>query len=177
MKAVIRAAFEKTLADWAAAQAPAIPVAYENVAFKPPATGPYLRCFLLPAETVDNTMAGQLNEYRGLFQVNVVCTACTGPTDAEFITAGIAALYPAKSRMTFAGLTVMVATPMTCPDCVEFVHKEAVVCHHCGCKLTQGAKKKAMLGQKEVLDASDRITRQAWVPPGYFTHAPALERT
>lgn len=112
MKAVIRAAFEKTLADWAAAQTPAIPVAYENVAFKPPAVGPYLRCFLLPTDTVDNTLAGQLSEYRGLFQVNVVCPAGTGPTDAEAITAGISALYPAKSRMTFAGLTVMVATPM-----------------------------------------------------------------
>lgn len=112
MKAIIRAAFEKTLADWAAAQTPAIPVAFENVAFKPPATGPYLRCFLLPADTVDNTMAGQLSEYRGLFQVSVVCPAGTGPTAAEALTAAITALYPAKARMTFAGFTVMVATPM-----------------------------------------------------------------
>lgn len=112
MKAIIRAAFEKTLADWAAAQTPKIPVAFENVGFKPPASGPYLRCFLLPADTIDNTMAGQLSEYRGLFQVNVVCSAGAGPIDAEALTASIAALYPAKSRLSFGGQTVMIATPM-----------------------------------------------------------------
>ncbi|WP_368640481.1 phage tail terminator-like protein [Castellaniella ginsengisoli] len=112
MKTIIRAAFEKTLADWAAAQTPKIPVAYENVAFTPPATGPYLRCFLLPADTADNTMAGQLSEYRGLFQVNVVCPAGTGPTAAEALTAAITALYPAKSRLSFGGQAVMIATPM-----------------------------------------------------------------
>lgn len=112
MKAVIRAAFEKTLADWAAAQTPAIPVAYENVAFKPPATGPYLRCFLLPADTVDNTLSGQLSEYRGLFQVNVVCPAGMGPVGAEVLTAAIASLFPAKSRLNYAGKTVTIATPM-----------------------------------------------------------------
>lgn len=112
MKEIIRAAFEKTLADWAAAQTPAIPVAYENVSFTPPATGPYLRCFLLPADTVDRTIAGSLTEYNGLFQVNVVCPAGTGPTAAEALTAAIAALFPAKSRLSFDGQTVMVATPM-----------------------------------------------------------------
>lgn len=112
MKDIIRAAFERTLADWAAAQTPAIPVAFENVAFKPPATGPYLRCFLLPADTVDNTMAGQLSEYRGLFQVNVVCPAGTGPTAAEALTAAIAALYPARGRLSYSGKAVLIATPM-----------------------------------------------------------------
>lgn len=112
MKAIIRAAFEKTLADWAAAQTPAIPVAYENVAFKPPATGPYLRCFLLPADTVDNTLAGQMSEYRGLFQVNVVFPAGTGPVGAEVLTAAIAALFPAKSRLTYSGQFVAITTPM-----------------------------------------------------------------
>ncbi len=28
------------------------------------------------------------------------------------------------------------STHVTCPDCAEFVRKEANVCKHCGCKLT-----------------------------------------
>lgn len=112
MKSIIRAAFEKTLADWAGAQTPPIPVAFENVAFTPPTNAPYLRCFLLPADTVDNTMAGQLSEYRGLFQVNVVYPAGSGPINAELLTAAIAALYPAKSRLSYSGQGVTITTPM-----------------------------------------------------------------
>ena len=112
MKSTIRAAFEKKLADWAGAQTPKIPVAYENVAFTPPTNAPYLRCFLLPADTVDNTVAGQLTEYKGLFQVNVVCPAGAGPSSAETLTTAISGLYPAKGRLTHSGKTVLIASPM-----------------------------------------------------------------
>ena len=112
MKSTIRAAFEKKLADWAALQTPKVPVAYENVAFKPPTSGPYLRCFLLPADTTDDTLDGALSEYRGLFQINVVYPAGSGPAGADALAASIAALYPAKSRLSHAGKTIMVATPM-----------------------------------------------------------------
>ena len=112
MKATIRAAFEKKLTDWAATKTPKIPIAYENVHFDPPANAVYLRCFLLPADTTDNTIKGDLTEYRGLFQVTIVYPAGVGPTSAESLASEIAALYTAKSRLAYGGKTVMVATPM-----------------------------------------------------------------
>ncbi|MFA5662399.1 phage tail terminator-like protein [Castellaniella sp.] len=112
MKAIIRAAFEKKLADWAKARRPAIAVAYENVTFTPPADAPYLRCFLLPADTVDNTLAGDLREYKGLFQVNVVCPAGAGPQRAEHIAHHVCEQFKAHTRLSWRGKTVMIASPM-----------------------------------------------------------------
>ena len=59
-------------------------------------------------------------------------------------------------------------THVTCPDCAEFVRNEAVVCCHCGCKLTPMVKNNAGLVDLQS-SVTGRITQrdQSWIPPGY----------
>jgi hypothetical protein len=43
---------------------------------------------------------------------------------------------PALSPATATNDTPTTSTHVTCPDCAEYVRKQARVCKHCGCKLT-----------------------------------------
>lgn len=107
-----RRAIESTLAPWAAAHSPALPVAWENVPFTPPA-GTYLRGFLLPAATAGIDLAGAGRTFRGIYQVSVVCPINTGPGAAESIADELATLFPLNLRITVSGLTLQVVTPVT----------------------------------------------------------------
>lgn len=89
----IRAAFEKRLNEWAKAQSPPILVAFENVAFTPPA-GLYLRAFLLPGETQNPSLGGSHQRRIGLFQVSVVAPINGGARPAEIIAEALEALFP-----------------------------------------------------------------------------------
>lgn len=118
MKSDIRAAFESTLGTWAAARVPPLSIAWQNVPFTPPKDAKglplaYLRAWVLPADTTAPTVAGDLTEYQGIFQVDVVCPAGVGPQAADGITAEIVALFPAKTRIAYGGQTVLIATPMS----------------------------------------------------------------
>ena len=55
--AIIRAAIESRLTAWAKAQSPAIPIAYENMGYKPTTGQRFLRGTLMPAGTLNPSLA------------------------------------------------------------------------------------------------------------------------
>ncbi|WP_426269143.1 phage tail terminator-like protein [Dyella kyungheensis] len=119
-----RRAIETQLSAWAAARAPALQVAFENVPFTPPA-GAYLRGFLLPARTSSQDLAGAHREYSGVYQVSVVAPLNAGPGAAEGIADELATLFPLNQRIAVPGLTLQIVTPVTAaqgaPDSVSFI--------------------------------------------------------
>ncbi len=108
---LIRAGFESLIATWAAAQSPAIPVAYENKTFTPPATR-YARAFLLPGQTDSQDLQGTHRSYVGVFQVSLYMPVGTGPGAAETLANAICALYPKQTRIVFGGLSIVLTRPM-----------------------------------------------------------------
>lgn len=110
---IIRSLFEGRLKTWATARVPALPIAYQGVAFTPPVDGsPYLRAFLLPASPDSHDLEGKHTAYSGEFQVSVVTKAGIGQGAAESIADEIAALYPNNLPLTKTTFTVYVRSPM-----------------------------------------------------------------
>lgn len=110
-QAIIRAGFESKLATWAAAQSPAIPVAYENVTFTPP-TGRYLRALLLPANTESATLDRTHREYGGIFQVSIYMpTTTSGAAAAQTIAAALDTLY--GMSFTYSSKLIHLLSPMS----------------------------------------------------------------
>ncbi|MHA6128917.1 phage tail terminator-like protein [Pseudomonas fluorescens group sp. PF-1] len=110
---IIRSLYEGRLKTWATARVPALPIAYEDVDLTPPADGsPYLRAFLLPANTTSEDLEGKHTAYRGVFQVSVVTKAGIGRGTAEGIADEIAALFPNNLALTKTTFTVYVRSPM-----------------------------------------------------------------
>ena len=110
--ALVRAAFETRLAAWAAAQSPAIPVAYENATFTPP-TGRYVRCFLIPATTDCETMNGEHRRRMGVFQVSLCMPIGSGPAAATALAASLDAAFPIALPMTQGSIKVFLLSPMS----------------------------------------------------------------
>lgn len=108
----IRALLEGRLNTWAAAQTPAIPVAWQNVPFTPP-TGRFLRAWIMPAETGSETLDGAHRRYTGVFQVSVYVAQGTGPGAAETIAEAIAALYPMNDVLDTTAIAVQITAPMS----------------------------------------------------------------
>ena len=106
----IRALFETRLKAWADAHTPALPIAFENVQFTPP-TGLYLAAYLLPADTSSQDLEGALRNRLGVFQVNIVAPAGTGPGPGQAIAAELDALFPVNLRLTNAGFFVQTTSP------------------------------------------------------------------
>lgn len=116
--ALIRAAFESRLATWAAAQTPAIPVAFENVAFTPPA-GRYLRAFILPATTISLTLDRLHRQRKGVFQVSIVMPIGTGPGAAQTIAAALDTLFPLTTPMVQGSQRIHLITPMSAGPAIQ----------------------------------------------------------
>lgn len=110
--ALVRAAFETRLAAWAAAQVPAIPIAYENAAFTAP-TGRYARCFLLPALTQNDMLSGEHRRRMGVFQVSLCMPIGAGPGAAAALTASLDAAFPLTAPMVQGALRVFLLSPMS----------------------------------------------------------------
>ncbi|WP_443699177.1 phage tail terminator-like protein [Pseudomonas sp.] len=111
---LIRSSFEGRLKTWAGARVPALPIAYEDVAFTAPADGStYLRAFLLPANTDSQDLEGKHTAYRGIFQVSIVTKAGIGRGTASLIAEEIAALFPNNLELVKSGLSVFVRSPMS----------------------------------------------------------------
>lgn len=111
---IIRSLFEARLKAWATVRVPALPIAYEDVTFTPPAGGSaYLRAFLLPANTDSLDLEGKHTLYRGIFQVSVVTKAGEGRGPAGLIADEIAALFPNNLMLTKTDLTVFIRSPMS----------------------------------------------------------------
>ena len=90
----IRVALESTLAAYAAAHSPVLPVAYEGVPFTKPAASPYLECYLFNSTTLDITTDGTRQRLLGLFAVNVYVKDGKGSKEGEDIVRGIIDAFP-----------------------------------------------------------------------------------
>lgn len=110
--AIIRQLYEARLKAWAAAQVPALRIAYEGVKFTPVTGENYLKAYTLPAATDSDDLEGAHRLYLGIFQVSIVTPSGNGPGKAEGIADQIASLYPLNLRLSRAALTVMVYTPV-----------------------------------------------------------------
>lgn len=109
-QALIRAGFETALKTWADAQTPAIPIAWPNVAFEPPA-GRYLRAQLLPAQTKKLTLDGSGRTYRGVFQVLFSMPPGTGAGSVESLAASLDAAF--ADSFTHGGLRIYLLSPIS----------------------------------------------------------------
>lgn len=108
---IIRTAFESRLATWAAAQSPALPIAYENRAFIPPANNRYLRAYVIPAKTQANTLEQTDRDYEGIFQVSIVQPLTAGTASSATIALALDALYPAS--FLEGSTRIFVTSPMS----------------------------------------------------------------
>ena len=110
--AAIRAGLENVLAAWAQAQAPPIPVAWQNQAFTPPPAR-YIRAFLLPGKTASYDMDGEQRVFVGVWQVSLCMPLGSGSADAQTLEAAICALYPKETPITASGVTTTLKSPMS----------------------------------------------------------------
>lgn len=110
---LIRQAFEGRLNAWAKARTPALPIAFEDWEFTPPADGgTYLQAYLLPAATDSQDLEGAHTEFRGVFQVSIVTKAGSGRGAASAIADELRMLFPNNLDITRSGLTVFVRSPL-----------------------------------------------------------------
>lgn len=110
--ALVRATFETRIAAWAAAQSPAIPVAYENTTFTPPA-GRYLRCWLLPLPTQAETFDGLGRLRRGMFQIDLCMPMGAGSAAILALIASLDAAFPLTTPLAQGGISVYLLTPLS----------------------------------------------------------------
>lgn len=108
----IRALYEARLNTWAKARVPALPVAFQNAAFVKPASGPYLRAFLLPNDTDSRYLESTDRVYMGVFQVSIVAPLNGGSAVAEGIVAELEALFPLNLDLT-STLKATTTTPLS----------------------------------------------------------------
>jgi len=90
-RANIRKAFETRLINWAKTKP--LPVAVENIAFKPPSTA-YLSCFLLAGQTVNTAIEYNTGKAVGVFQVDVNFPLNTGSAGLEALAKEVSDLFP-----------------------------------------------------------------------------------
>lgn len=103
----IRTALESRLNTWAAAQSPAVPVAWQNAAYTPTTGSRYVRAALLPAET-QNPIYGALHRRLvGLLQVDVVAPTGTGMAASEALAESLCTQFRRGTTLTQDGLTVV----------------------------------------------------------------------
>ncbi|WP_308920591.1 DUF4128 domain-containing protein [Janthinobacterium sp. J1-1] len=106
--AIIRAAIESRLAVWAKAQSPAIPIAYENMSFKPVTGQCYLRGTLMPAGTLNPSLGGEHSRYHGFYQVDVYVPANGGTGPSSALTKAIEVLFKRPTTIPGSGLNVRI---------------------------------------------------------------------
>jgi hypothetical protein len=93
---IIRKAFESRLKAWADAQTPAIPVAWMNQPFTPPAGNPtprYLRAHTLPASTQYGSIGGDVKDWKGIYQVTFCMPVGTGVGAVESLLPSLSAAF------------------------------------------------------------------------------------
>lgn len=108
--ATIAKAFEATLKTWADAQTPAIPVAWENVEFNPPA-GRYLRAKLLPNEAKSLFLDGSGRTRVGIFQVDLCMPIGTGAGSSRMLAASLDGAFAVT--LVQDGLRIWLVSPMS----------------------------------------------------------------
>jgi hypothetical protein len=89
----IRLEVEAKVKAWAAAQSPAIPIAYENVAFTKPDTT-FIELYIIPATTVNQTVSAARKTLTGLIQFNIYTKEGVGTKKSEEIAQALIDLFP-----------------------------------------------------------------------------------
>ncbi|MEB0937624.1 phage tail terminator-like protein [Citrobacter freundii] len=87
-----------------------LPVAWPNIAFEPP-DAPYVRVYVLPAQTVGQDLEGQLRTYQGILQVNIIAPAGSGVNQARGLALSIADAFPEGLPLVDGDLTVYINGP------------------------------------------------------------------
>lgn len=109
----ITAALETKLAAFAAAQSPALQVAYTNQRFTRPDTT-HLECKILPNENNNPSIGGQHIQKCGIFQVTVLTKTDIGSGTSQRLSDAIEAYFPCGLQLTSGSVNVKVLhTPST----------------------------------------------------------------
>lgn len=96
----IRAEFETRLKQWADAQTPKVPIAFQGAAFTKPADGsPYLEAYLIPGTTLNKTVDAKRKTYIGLFQVNCWAQSGKGMGQIEALSQKVIDLFPVLPKI------------------------------------------------------------------------------
>ena len=122
---VIRRGFEAKLKAWADAQVPAIPVAWQNVPFTPPA-GRYIRAFLLPARTQILALDGIGRTFRGIFQVSFCMPINIGSRTADDLVSALDAEFSATFVQN--GLRIYLLEPFSAGPAIQEPDRFVVPC-------------------------------------------------
>jgi len=91
---VIRAELETRLFDWAQAQNPKVPIAFESAPFTKPETGVFLEAFLIPNVTIDADVAATRKRLVGIFQVNCWARSGKGMGEVDRLAASVIDAFP-----------------------------------------------------------------------------------
>lgn len=113
---LIAEAFESTLKAWADAQTPAIPVAWENKAFTPPA-GRYVRAHLLPNPAKHLFVDGDGRSLQGIFQVDLCMPIGAGAGGARALAASLDAAF--AITMVQGSLRIWLIAPMSAANAIQ----------------------------------------------------------
>ncbi|MGA0608830.1 phage tail terminator-like protein [Caldimonas sp. KR1-144] len=87
---------------------PALPTAWQNMDFTPPASGGYQRVALLPAQPENPSIGASLHREVGILQVTLIYPQNAGPSAAEARAEAIRAQFRRGSSWIKDGVTVIV---------------------------------------------------------------------
>jgi hypothetical protein len=105
---LIRRAFESRVDTYAAAAS--LLVEHQNVAFNEPATM-YLRTYLLPAQSVSETLDRAHLSESGVFQISIVIPPGEGAGQGEATAKALAALFSPQSPLPQDGALIWITDP------------------------------------------------------------------
>lgn len=103
----IRTALEARLSTWAAAQTPAVPVAWQNALYTPTTGSRYVRAYLLSGDAQNPIFGAQHRRLVGLLQVDVVAPTGTGMAASEALAESLCTEFKRGTTLTQDGLTVV----------------------------------------------------------------------
>lgn len=105
-ESIVCAAIEGALKVWAAAQTPAIPLVFENTIFVPAVGSRYIKGFLMPAETLNQSQGGLHKHYHGMYQLSVFVPEGTGAGAARTLTKAIEVLFKCPTTIVHSSRNV-----------------------------------------------------------------------
>lgn len=91
---IIRAELETRLKNWADAQTPKVPIAFQNAPFTKPTDGTFLEAFLIPSSTMNLEVSGKRKTLIGIFQVNCWAQRGKGMRTVEQLAQNVVNLFP-----------------------------------------------------------------------------------
>lgn len=105
-----RKAIEDKLASWAAARP--IRIAHMEEDFDAAPGETYLRAFLMPASSTTRYLAAEALEYRGIYQVSIICPAGQAMGTAEAIIDELSGLFLIDTPLSRNGFEGMIVEPV-----------------------------------------------------------------